>query len=52
MHELIEHISKSDEHEDDDELKDHQENDDESENNKNLVYTPERALFYYIFDKE
>ena len=52
MHELIEHISKSDEHEDDDELKDHQENDDESENKKNLVYTPERALFYYIFDKE
>ena len=36
----------------DDELKDHQENDDKSENKKNLEYKPERALFYYIFDKE
>ena len=50
MHELIEHIAESEEHKDHDSSVDHQERDDEYE--EDLEYKPERALFYYIFDKE
>lgn len=45
MHELIEHIAESDEHEEHDDLERH-------EYKEELEYKPERALFYYIFDKE